>query len=92
MLLFVNGEKKNIDRVMQFITEYEQESGQCLNSSKSRFYCHHLVPKARKQLISQITSLQRGYFPFNYLGAPINYKNLKELDCDDLDVKNFQKC
>lgn len=72
VLLFTYGAKKNIDAMMNVLKQYEEVSGQCLNSTERKFYCHHALSASRKASIEQQTGFREGSFPFMYLGSPIS--------------------
>lgn len=76
MLLFTNGSKKNLEKLMQFLHSYKKVSGQFFNVDKSKFLVHPSFPDQGKHIINQVTSFKEDTFPFTYLGAPISYKKL----------------
>lgn len=69
VLLFANGEKRNLEKLLNFIKQYESASGQKLNSAKSKFYVHHSVPEARRTMIANTTRFVKGSFLF-YIWEP----------------------
>lgn len=70
-LLFTNGSKKNIEKLIAFLEEYATASGQKFNAAKSSFYTHHSLSDTRKQIIASSSKIEEGSFPFTYLGAHI---------------------
>lgn len=70
VLIFTNGTDKSLRSLMQLFQMYEQSSGQLINFAKSGFYIDDKYSR-RAPIISRITGMVRGTFPFLYLGVPI---------------------
>lgn len=71
IIIFPTGEKRGIRNLMNFLSEYENSSGQRVNRQKTSFY---VSPKARPVRISTIqvaTALFRRDFPLTYLGCTL---------------------
>ncbi|KAL9685913.1 hypothetical protein QQ045_023367 [Rhodiola kirilowii] len=71
LLIFTNGHKRSVQRLLETINVFCQVSGQQLNASKSRiFFSKHIGVDRRKSLLD-LTHFQEGSFPTQYLGAPL---------------------
>ncbi|EOY26529.1 Ribonuclease H-like protein [Theobroma cacao] len=67
-----------LQKVLSFLQEYEQVSGQQINHQKSCFITANSCPLSRRQIISHTTGFQHKILPVTYLGAPL-YKGLKKV-------------
>ena len=75
-IIFCNGGAGNLTKLKVFLTEYENQTGQKVNLSKSGF-----LPGKRANVgtIGNILGMQAMSFPFIYLGAPIVKGRQKKL-------------
>lgn len=71
VIIFSTGAKRNIQRLMNFLSIYEQISGQKINKEKSAFLTGNASSPERNALIHQMTGFSQKSFPFTYLGCPI---------------------
>lgn len=55
VLLFANGEKRNLKKLLNFIKLYENAFRHKLNFAKSKFYVHHSVSDTRKSMMAHVT-------------------------------------
>lgn len=69
VLLFANGEKRNLKKLLNFIKLYENASRQKLNYAKRKFYVHHTIFDARKYMIVNVIWFLEGSFPFVFGGS-----------------------
>lgn len=74
--MFTNGFEKSLRNLMQLLHVYERSSGQMMNFGKSSFYIDDKYSR-RASIISCITGMSRGTFPFLYLGVPIIQGRIK---------------
>lgn len=70
-ILFTSADPQYIRKLIKVIREYEINSGQLVNNSKSRFYVHDKMPNSIINRIKRRTGIKKGKFPFIYLGCPI---------------------
>ncbi|WRX16202.1 Reverse transcriptase domain - like 10 [Theobroma cacao] len=84
VMIFTNGSKAALQKVLTFLQEYEQISGQKLNPNKSNFITSNSVSSSRCQIIAQATGFQQTKLPITYLGAPLHKGPKKVLLFDSL--------
>lgn len=70
MIIFTNGSKDSLKRLMHTLTIYEQASGQRINLQKSAFYTGK-SKQQRAEMIQDTLGIPHAELPFVYLGAPI---------------------
>lgn len=87
LLIFSNGGKKSLDKVMGFIDHFEGVSGQLVNKGKSCFIVSATTPPPRVAIVQKATGFQRGAFPVSYLGVPIHKGRKKVFLYDSLLTK-----
>lgn len=68
-IVFCNGQKSGLQKLMIFFNHYEQISGKKLSVEKSNIF---LGKRANSSLINQLTGFSVSSLPFTYLGAPIS--------------------
>ncbi|WRX25598.1 Reverse transcriptase domain - like 10 [Theobroma cacao] len=78
ILIFTNGAKSSLQKILKFLQEYEEISGQRINHSKNCFITHRNVANSGKQIISQVTGFIHKCLPITYLGVPL-YKGPKKV-------------
>ncbi|KAL9683059.1 hypothetical protein QQ045_014873 [Rhodiola kirilowii] len=71
MLIFTNGLKHSLERLLAIINLYCANSGQQLNPLKSTIFFDDHIPEERRRSILRITGFAAGAFPTIYLGAPL---------------------
>ncbi|KAL9674864.1 hypothetical protein QQ045_003063 [Rhodiola kirilowii] len=71
ILIFSNGSKPSIERLLSLINRFCTNSGQQLNPSKSIIFFDENIPEDRRLTILQATNFTPGIFPTTYLGAPL---------------------
>ncbi|PKA48832.1 Putative ribonuclease H protein [Apostasia shenzhenica] len=70
-IIFCNGAKKSIVKVLDFLNRYQTCSGQKINKEKSSFICPKSSSPSRIHHWEEITHFVHSKLPFNYLGCPI---------------------
>ncbi|CAM8943762.1 unnamed protein product [Rhodiola kirilowii] len=71
ILLFTNGSKRSIERLMSMVNSFCNWTGQALNNSKSSIFLPQDISTARRRTLLQTTGFTEGRFPTTYLGAPL---------------------
>ncbi|KAL9680090.1 hypothetical protein QQ045_017966 [Rhodiola kirilowii] len=71
MLIFTNGSKVSIYRLLALIHTFCLHSGQLLNASKSIIFFYNNIPHVRCRTLLSIANFSPGAFPTTYLGAPL---------------------
>ncbi|EOY19200.1 Retrotransposon, unclassified-like protein [Theobroma cacao] len=71
IMIFTNGSKSVLEKILEFLQEYEQISGQRVNHQKSCFVTANNMPSSRRQIISQTIGFLHKTLPITYLGAPL---------------------
>lgn len=77
MLLFANGEKRSLKKLLKFLTTYEAWSGQAINKEKYAIFMSSQINSSKRRELLRIIGFSKGWFPITYLGAPICPK----IDC-----------
>lgn len=78
VIIFTNGVKSTLQKILTFLQEYEAIFGQRINQQKSCFITHKVVANSKRQIITQTTGFSHKYLPITYLGAPI-YKEPRKV-------------
>ncbi|KAL9691450.1 hypothetical protein QQ045_011874 [Rhodiola kirilowii] len=71
ILIFSNGSKHSLERLLTIINQFCTNSGQQLNPTKSTIFFDEHILYARRRTILQTTSFIAGTFPTTYIGAPL---------------------
>ncbi|XP_070025928.1 uncharacterized protein [Nicotiana sylvestris] len=71
VIIFTSGTKNSLNRIMTILIDYEDTSGQKINSSKSHFMVPSCVFHYNVTRIQQITGFTRKDSPLTYLGCPL---------------------
>ncbi|KAL9661558.1 hypothetical protein QQ045_026382 [Rhodiola kirilowii] len=71
MLIFSNGHKQSISRLISLINSFCAASGQMLNPEKSKVFFSDKINEKRRKSVLEITNFTKGIFPVKYLGAPL---------------------
>ena len=71
IIIFANGCRSSLQRVMDFLHHYEAASGQLVSLAKSSFYISSRASHSREVIARQTTGFQRRDLPFIYLGCLI---------------------
>ncbi|KAL2237562.1 UNVERIFIED_CONTAM: hypothetical protein Sindi_0947900 [Sesamum indicum] len=83
VILFTNCEEESLTKLMQFLRNFEESSGQKINHAKSAF-----IPEKKANLmahrIKHITGFSRKALPITYLGAPLYKGNKKKILYENL--------
>ncbi|KAL2235588.1 UNVERIFIED_CONTAM: hypothetical protein Sindi_1291000 [Sesamum indicum] len=83
VILFTNCEEESLTKLMQFLHNFEESSGQKINHAKSAF-----IPGKNANLmahrIKHITGFSRKALPITYLGAPLYKGNKKKILYENL--------
>ncbi|XP_017981034.1 PREDICTED: uncharacterized protein LOC108663047 [Theobroma cacao] len=78
IIIFTNGAKSSLQKILLFLQEYEVISGQRINHSKNCFITHRNMANSRTQIISQVTGFIHKCLSITYLGVPL-YKGPKKV-------------
>ncbi|XP_026416499.1 uncharacterized protein LOC113311932 [Papaver somniferum] len=76
VFLFFNGHKRNIQKVMKLLQDYQSSSDQVINQMKSKLFVGG-VSEARKQQITVECQINLFQFPDKYLGVILHHGRLK---------------
>ncbi|WRX16205.1 Reverse transcriptase domain - like 10 [Theobroma cacao] len=87
IVIFTNGCSSALQKIMVFLQEYEQVSGQKVNHQKSCFITSDGCPLSRRQIITRTTGFQHKTLPVIYLGAPLHKGPKKVFLFDSLITK-----
>lgn len=71
MVLLINGSRRSLVAVKEFLQKYQAASGQCVNQRKSAFFCSSKLPARRIRYIKRILGFGKATRGLTYLGAPI---------------------
>ncbi|WRX14697.1 Reverse transcriptase domain - like 10 [Theobroma cacao] len=72
IIIFTNGCRPALQKILVFLQEYEKVSGQQVNHQKSCFITANGCPMTRRQIIAHTTGFQHKTLPVIYLGAPLH--------------------
>ncbi|EOY06959.1 Uncharacterized protein TCM_021521 [Theobroma cacao] len=72
IVIFTNGCRSSLQKILNFLQEYEQVSGQQVNHQKSCFITANGCALSRRQIISHTTGFHHKTLPVTYLGAPLH--------------------
>ena len=70
-ILFTSGRTKTLQLILQNLKDYEETSGQMINSDTSHFLVHMNVFNSTKDKIRRITGFKQKQGPITYLGCPL---------------------
>ncbi|VFR01632.1 unnamed protein product [Cuscuta campestris] len=84
LILFVNGDVRNLLRLRKLIEKYAYDSGETINKGKCRFYCSKSVVLNKVLRMEAALGISKGTLPFKYLGSHIGKGKLKKCDCEPL--------
>ncbi|KAL9683424.1 hypothetical protein QQ045_015246 [Rhodiola kirilowii] len=70
LLLFSNGRKDSMRKVLYIVNKFCSISGHMLNQDKSKLFFSKSITPACRQKLFDLTKFSEGTFPTNYLGAP----------------------
>ncbi|KAI0493542.1 hypothetical protein KFK09_023660 [Dendrobium nobile] len=70
-ILFTNGSINNVSLLINFLTNFYNQSGLAINKDKSTFIVSNSVNHDRMQAIQRICGFQSRALPITYLGTPI---------------------
>ncbi|KAJ6677481.1 RETROTRANSPOSON UNCLASSIFIED-LIKE PROTEIN, partial [Salix purpurea] len=84
IIIFSNGTKSSLKRITNFLAEYEQCSGQKVNSSKSGFILSAKASLSRANVVGGALGFSRIRLPTKYLGMPLYKGPKKSFLWDDL--------
>ncbi|KAI0519695.1 hypothetical protein KFK09_007152 [Dendrobium nobile] len=88
--MFMNASFNSINRLLDFLHNFEIVSGLSLNKHKCFFIASNKVSNARIVVINALTSFVQGQLTIKYLGIPLFKGGKKSFLFDDLitSVKN----
>ncbi|XP_071939796.1 uncharacterized protein [Coffea arabica] len=84
MLIFTRCSEECLTAIKGFLTEYQEASGQRVNSIKSSFFLPSGATSRQEELVHRILGFHRQSFPFTYLGAPIYKGRQRGVLFDDI--------
>ncbi|KAJ6713550.1 RETROTRANSPOSON UNCLASSIFIED-LIKE PROTEIN [Salix purpurea] len=84
IIIFSNGTKSSLKRITNFLVEYEQCSGQKVNSSKSGFILSARASLSRAYVVGGALGFPCIRLPTKYLGMPLYKGPKKSFMWDDL--------
>ncbi|KAF9681426.1 hypothetical protein SADUNF_Sadunf05G0000200 [Salix dunnii] len=84
IIIFSNGTKSSLKHITNFLAEYEQCSGQKVNSSKSGFILSAKASLSRANVVGGALGFPRIRLPTKYLGMPLYKGPKKSFLWDDL--------
>ncbi|XP_058084082.1 uncharacterized protein LOC131231793 [Magnolia sinica] len=91
ILLFSNGKKENLLKVLQFLALFQQATGQKIINNKSCFICPRALSLARIRSISCILGFRKANGTIQYLGAPLRLGRIRSSELQFLVVKVERK-
>lgn len=71
LLIFMNGGKRSIKRLIDTLAMYERWSGQLINKKKSAIFPSKLITSSRKCALFRLTGFKEGKIPVIYWSAPL---------------------
>ena len=71
VIIFCNGGRASVRKVMGVLTDYQRVSGQLVNASKSCCLLSKKVSGLRSQRVGEETGFARKSLPITYLGCPL---------------------
>ncbi|KAH0772311.1 hypothetical protein KY290_016292 [Solanum tuberosum] len=71
IILFTSGRQKTLKLIMRTLKNYEETSGQLINSDKSHFMVHTSAFNSTKDRIKRITGFKLREGTLTYLGCPL---------------------
>ncbi|KAF8406683.1 hypothetical protein HHK36_008774 [Tetracentron sinense] len=77
LLIFLNGEKRSLRRLIEVLGCYERWSGQLINKEKSALFFSDHITQGRRVGLKRLTGFVEGKFPVVYLGVPLVVGRLK---------------
>ncbi|EOX96782.1 Uncharacterized protein TCM_005953 [Theobroma cacao] len=72
IVIFTNGCRPALQKILVFLQEYEEVSGQQVNHQKSCFITANGCPMTMRQIIAHTTGFQHKTLPVIYLGVPLH--------------------
>ncbi|XP_074267357.1 uncharacterized protein LOC141590687 [Silene latifolia] len=90
LLIFCRGDQDSVKIIMRAFMSFSDASGLCMNKDKSDIFMNG-VPNPVAEEILLLSGFQKGKFPFRYLGIPISYKRLSNLECNKLVEKMVER-
>ncbi|XP_026398845.1 uncharacterized protein LOC113294679 [Papaver somniferum] len=76
IFIFFNGNKNNLEKLMQLLQKYQQASGQVVSKDKSKCFVGG-VAEQRRRHIAEILQMELSEFPDKYLGVILKPGRLK---------------
>ncbi|XP_073133552.1 uncharacterized protein [Henckelia pumila] len=77
VIIFANGGSRGLQRLKDFLSHYENCSGQLVNVAKSTMIFPPGWTARRRSRLLRITGFEEGQLPLKYLGAPFFHGNHK---------------
>ena len=67
VIIFTNGTRPSLKKLMSFLGSYKKESGHLINKSKSYFFIGNSASLARASSVATCTGFIQKSFPIKYL-------------------------
>ena len=90
MIIFTIGSKQSLQLLMNFLSQYESDSGQLISKEKSCFVVGNNATNDRCQIIAEVTGYMRKTLPIKYLGCVL-YSGRKKIDYFTSVLQKFEK-
>ncbi|VFQ76197.1 unnamed protein product [Cuscuta campestris] len=90
LVIFLNGNTRNLLRLMSILKEYRLASGQDINWMKSRFFASSKTPIRKCLQMEKALQIRCGKLPFIYLGWNITKGILRKEGCQPI-LQHFDK-
>ncbi|VFQ76043.1 unnamed protein product [Cuscuta campestris] len=90
LVIFLNGNTRNLLRLMSILKEYSLASGQDINWMKSRFFVSSKTPIRKCLQMEKALQIRCGKLPFIYLGGNITKGILRKEGCQPI-LQHFDK-
>ncbi|KAF5472990.1 hypothetical protein F2P56_009642 [Juglans regia] len=91
ILIFANGKKRSIRRLIKTLKRYEDWSGQLISKEKSNLFLSRRIAYTRRRNLLQMIGFVEGVFPATYLGVPLVSGRLTARTLEPLNGKGKRK-
>lgn len=87
LLVFLNGKKQLLRRLIEVLWIYERWSGQLISKEKSAIFFSKHISLGQRVCLKRLSGFGEGSFPVVYLGVPIVVGRLTVWDLEILVTK-----
>ncbi|XP_048497943.1 uncharacterized protein LOC125496507 [Beta vulgaris subsp. vulgaris] len=94
LMLFCKGVPQSAIMIKRVLKTFSVTSGLCASAEKTTAYFGNVKEEIHRRIL-QVTGIQKGQFPFRYLGVPITSKRISKEDCEvlvDKVLKRMEVC